>query len=530
MTTRAFPCPTCGQPVSPSVGECLYCAAVSESAKPAPPPATPTPLPIPPDVGPEERAFGLLLFEAEESLARGQGDKALVLASRAVKDRPDSITARALYERARRDLLKGRRRDRLETRVREAHDLLERGEYDGAERIVTSALKLIPDHTVALRLFSRLKERRLGLGTAEAEAERELEKLARERASQALAAARAHLSAGRERTAILTLRKGLRLAPDHPQLLALLGELQSAWDKIETDAARRRALHAQVRLGTDLLTRGEFDESLRILRAVLVEDPGHARAQAAIQEVRQQWLRRNEFVLLAPTPTVAVPATPRQTATPRLAPPPAPPLPPVVAPPAPLPRREPLVAPAQHSAAVSEVLLPRTRRKSTPWGLIFAAAGLVFATLVLLTTRSSPPVPPAATPLPPSRPPVDLPPPTTEPPGPLTNLVPELRGIIESTLAAYAKALESQDAALLAQARPDLSSAEREGLLEPLQGALNVATDLRVLDIVQDGKAVVVSVLRTDVVVGGRGQQRPAVEETLRFEWQGGVWVLRHSR
>ncbi len=506
-------------------------AALAIQAPPPPPaPAAhlPSPPPAPADVGPAERAFGLLLFEAEESLARGQGDKALVLASRAVKDRPDSITAHALYERARRDLLKGRRRDRLEARVREAHDLLERGEYDGAERIVTSALKLIPDHAVALSLFSRLKERRLGLGTAEAEAERELEKLARERASQALAAARAHLTAGRERTAMLTLRKGLRLAPDHPQLLAMLGELQSAWNKIEADAARRRVLHAQVRLGTDLLTRGEFDESLRILRAVLVEDPDHVRAQAAIQEVRQAWLRRNEFVLVASSEPPAPPALPRRPAP---APHPPPP-PPVVSPPAPLPRREPLAAPAQQSVAASGVLLPRTRRQSTPWGLIFAAAGLVFVVLVFITTRSTPPVLPAATPLPPlpTRSAAVPPPATTEPPGPLTNLVPELRQVIEATLAAYANALESQDAALLAQARPDLSPAEREERLAPLQGALNVATDLRVLDIIQEGKTVVVPVLRTDVVVGGRGRPRPPVEETLRFEWRAGVWLLRQSR
>ena len=496
---------------------------------------------MPADLGPEQRALGLLLFEAEESLARGHGDKALVLASRAVKDRPDSITARALYERARLDVLKGRRRDRLEARVREAQGLLERGEYDGAERIVTSALKLIPDHKVALSLFGRLKERRLGLGTAEAEAERELEKLAREQASQAQAAARAHLAAGRERTAILTLRKGLRLAPDHPQLLAMLGELQSAWTKIEADVARRRALHAQLRLGLDLLTRGQLDESLRILRAVLVEDPNHARAQSAIQEVRQEWLRRNQLVRSAPDVLLAAPPAPRPSA-PVAAPPlgprplaPRDPLPaaaPVPAPGSPLPRRERLTtALAGQQPAVSEVLLPRTRRKRTPWGLILGAAGLVFLVLVVFTTWSSPPEAPRATSLPPpaSRPAVALPPTSTEPPGPLTNLVPELRGVIEATLAAYAKALESQDAALLAQARPDLSPAKREELLAPMQGALNVATDLRVLDVIPQGRAVVVPVLRTDVIVGGRGRQQPPVEETLRFEWRGGVWVLRQS-
>ena len=459
-----------------------------------------------------------------------------MLASRAVKDRPDSITARALYERARRDVLKGRRRDRLEARVSEAQGLLERGAYDGAERIVISALKLIPDHAVALSLFSRLKERRLGLGTAEAEAERELEKLAREQASQALAAARDHLAAGRESTAILTVRKGLRLAPDHPALLAMMGELQSAWTKIEAGAARRRALHAQVRLGMDLLARGQLDESLRILRAVLVEDPDHARAQSAIQEVRQEWLRRNQLVPAAPGVSPAAQPAPRPAA-PAAAPPlaPRPPLPaaaPVPASGSPLPRREPktTVLTGGPPAAVSEVLLPRTRRQRTPWGLILGAAGLVFLALVVFTTWSAPPTSLLATrPQPPATRPAVAPPPSTEPPGPLTNLVPELRGAIEATLADYAKALESQDAALLAQARPDLSPAKRQELLAPFQGALNVATDLRVLDVIPQGRAVLVPVLRTDVIVGGRGDQRPPVEETLRFEWRGGVWVLRQS-
>src|SRR6185503_3488786 len=94
-------------------------------------------LPPSPDGGaPAQRAFGLLLFEAEEELARGQGDKALVLASRAVKERPDSLTALALYERARRDVLRGRRREKLEARIAEGQTLLEAGRFDEAERIV----------------------------------------------------------------------------------------------------------------------------------------------------------------------------------------------------------------------------------------------------------------------------------------------------------------------------------------------------------------------------------------------------------
>jgi hypothetical protein len=100
---------------------------------------------------------------------------------------------------------------------------------------------------------------------------------------------------------------------------------------------------------------------------------------------------------------------------------------------------------------------------------------------------------------------------------------------VETTLAAYARALESQDAELLARARPDLTAAERERLLAPFRGAVNVATDLRVLDVIPSRGLVVVPVLRTDVIIGGRGAPASPVEETLRFERRDGGWRLAGS-
>jgi hypothetical protein len=40
---------------------------------------------------------------------------------------------------------------------------------------------------------------------------------------------------------------------------------------------------------------------------------------------------------------------------------------------------------------------------------------------------------------------------------------------------------------------------------------------------------VVVPVLRTDVIVGGRGAPTAPVEETLRFERRDGIWRLAGS-
>jgi hypothetical protein len=107
-------------------------------------------------------------------------------------------------------------------------------------------------------------------------------------------------------------------------------------------------------------------------------------------------------------------------------------------------------------------------------------------------------------------------------------LEPQLRTTVEAVLASYARALETADAALLEQARPDLSAEARAKRLLPFQGALNAATDLRVVDVAQKGAFVEVMVLRTDVIVGGRatGPSAP-VEEALRFDRRGGEWRLR---
>src|SRR6185503_7296056 len=162
-------------------------------------PAWTAPAPAPaaaPAATTTERERGLVLFEAEECLARGAADKALVLASKIVKARPDNLTARALLERARRELLRGRRRERLEQRLREAQGLADAGSDAAAEKIVFSALKFVPDHAGALQLFATLRQRRLRAGSAETEADREIERLARAQARRALDMARNALASG----------------------------------------------------------------------------------------------------------------------------------------------------------------------------------------------------------------------------------------------------------------------------------------------------------------------------------------------
>jgi hypothetical protein len=185
----------------------------------------------------------------------------------------------------------------------------------------------------------------------------------------------------------------------------------------------------------------------------------------------------------------------------------------------------------------AEILLPRTRRRSTPLALILVCAIALLSVAGYLVLGRAPapearPAPPTAptnqaaaqTPVAPAEPPVTA---AAEETGPLRGLEPALRQAIERTLAAYARALESADAERLAAARPDLGKAERDRLVARFAGALNAATDLRVLDVVVKGDEASVPILRTDVIVGGKSEPGAPVEEKLRFVRRGGAWLLR---
>jgi tetratricopeptide (TPR) repeat protein len=537
-------CPKCGLRLDPTTGLCLYCSSPADGPLPAAPAAAGGG-----QADSRDHELGLLLFEAEESLARGAVEKAVVLASRAVKERPDSLIARALQERARRELLRGRRRERLEARVREAEGLLAAGDAAGADRIVTSALKLIPNHPLALALFARLKERRQQASTAEAWAEQELERLTKARARRALDAAQAEMAAGRERAAMMTLRRGLRHAPDDPELLAMLQDVEKA---VERGKAGQHAVQAQVRAGLDLLAQGQLDESLKVLRAVLRADPDHGRAQVAVQQVRKAWLRRQA---VAPLPAPASPAlaaarpSPSPPAPATAAPPPRPSaaaaptaswddveaaaigkVPVAKRAPQPVPPRAASQPPAKVPVAAA-LATPQAARPSLPVGAILAGVAVLLVVAAIAVWRQAPGKPPApvaaasvaAAPAPGQ---TAVPAPGTQLPGPLDAADPVLRQSIEAVLASYGRALETADAGLLAQARPDLSAEERARLIAAFTGAINAATDLRVLDVKTRGDLATVTVLRTDVIVGGSGGPHDPTEETLRFWRRRGEWLL----
>jgi hypothetical protein len=598
MQAAVKTCPTCGGKISPTIGECLYCPPAAEPAPADPVPArvsVPGPSGPLPSVSPAaappadpERAFGLLLFEAEESLARGHVEKALVHASRAMRERPGSLTARSLFERARKEATRGRRREKLDARLAEARRLFEAQDFAAAEKIVGAALKIVPDDAVALELFRHLKERRLAGPSAEAEAERELDRQARERARRSADAARAALLAGAEFRALLTVRRALRLVPDAPELLAVLAEVQKSLQAIPATAVlapakapapepgpEERAMAAQVEMARGLAAKGQLEDSLKLLRAVLYENIDFAPAQAAVQEVRRTWLAQRPApprpavpeavtvkavpprevvrpiaakstlhapvpVAMAPPPRPAAPAPPALRPAPAAAPPARPASAstssgvhrrPVVSGPPPGATPRPIARPAAVSAGPDALRLP-ARPHRTPWPLVIGCGCAVAAGILYLGRSEKPtprPVPAtlaaAATPATTTTPVEEV-----EPAGPLRNVDPELRRAIEETLAAYGRAIERVDSEALARARPDLTADQRERILERLRGALNVATDLRVLDVTAAGDGFVVPVLRTDVVVGGKGDAGAPVEEILRFDRSGAGWALRARR
>jgi tetratricopeptide (TPR) repeat protein len=545
VSTPPPTCPECGLRLHPTTGLCLFCSSEEDGTRPSSSVAAPRG-----EVDAREHELGLLLFDAEEALARGAAEKAVVLASKAVKDRPDSLTARALHERARRELLRGRRRERLEARVREAEALLAGGDAAGAERIVTSALKLIPSHPVALALFTRLKERRQQAPTAEAWAEQELERLTKARGRRSLEAAQMEMAAGRERAAMLAIRRGLRHAPDDPELLGMLRDVEKA---MERGKAGQHAVQAQVRAGLDLLAQGQVDESLKVLRAVLRADADNVRAQVAIQQVRKTWLRRQAAAASVPSTEVPAPAPwPAAASAPSHPVPPTPPPTPApaaaVAPPVPAPAPEAswddveaaaLGRGPSHArrpagpapAGVIPALPPQPRRSAPPMGAILAGAAILIGAVLLVVAQSPRQAPsPAVAAAPVARPTAAGTPSDAAPgprlPGPLEAADPGLRQAVEAVLAAYGRALETADAAALAEARPDLGDEERAQLIAMFTGALNAATDLRVLDVKARGDLAVVNVLRTNVIVGGPGGPRDPTEETLRFWRRRGEWVL----
>ncbi|HEV8587093.1 MAG TPA: hypothetical protein VGT02_19185, partial [Methylomirabilota bacterium] len=477
-----------------------------------------SPNPFSPSPPTTEPTAAQLLLVAEECLVRAQPEKAAELATRALAARPESLEAKGTLYRARRQLARQRRRGRQEQRIKEAQALLDAGDAAGAERLVASVLKGVPGQPDALTLFGRLKGRRPAAGDAEAEAERELARLAQGQAQRAAEAARAARSAGWDRKALIALRRGLRLVPDDPALLALLRETEHALGDLDRAGARRRAGNAQVREALEWLKAGHLEDSLKSLRALLRQDPDHARAQAAIQEVRRAWLARQPAPAPASPPSAAAPvlaarrsaapasppavAAPAVRPSPPRAPAPSPartmtPVAPTAARPHPVATSAPVMAPPRAHESVRRPITPavaaapppeiarRPGRKSTPLLLVLGSAALMIGLLVALTSRpSGGPVaratqaaiaPVSTAPAPSGTPP---------PAGPLAAADPDVRQAVETTLAAYARALESQDATLLAQARPDLTAAERERLLAPFRGAVNVATDLRVLDVI----------------------------------------------
>src|SRR5439155_7442060 len=188
------------------------------------------------------------------------------------------------------------------------------------------------------------------------------------RARRSLETAQAEMAAGRERAAMMAVRRGLRHAPDDADLLSMLRDIESAMERAK---AGHHAVHAQVRAGLDLLAHGQVDESLKVLRAVLQADPDNVRAQEAVQQVRRAWLRR-QAVAAAMPPVPARPDGPAAASAPPARAPSASSASAVVAPSAPAPATPAIRTPAA-SGAVSPPV-PTAAAPSISWDDVEAAA------------------------------------------------------------------------------------------------------------------------------------------------------------
>ena len=476
-------CALCGAEIDPAAGGCAACLPNPNRPTEA---ATAATVPANTDARPAPQVETQSIeFEAEEHLARGDAARALVLASSALKLRPESLTLRSLVDRARKAVLRGRRGERLDQRLREARDLLERGDLRGAEGIATSALKLIPNHAEALALFSAIKERRLAADTIEAEVERELLRIASSQARQAAARARALRSEGNERGAFVAVRRGLRHAPDDAELLSLFGELQQNLTRAaETHAASRERIdQARAQLAA-----GRISESRDTLREALREDPDSEPAQALMKQVRAAFLAQDTAgarVEPAAAPPIEARVTPVSVSQVVWA------------------TRSPAGAP--RSVAARGLVRVRPRRRVTlallgVLGLVALGASL-FWTLHALRTQSSE--------------------------DPLAGATPELRHAVDAALNDYKAAAEARDSVALERARPDLPANARDALIAALTEASAVGVGLRVVGVEANAQRARVHILRTIVVTSSPPATLPPVEETLRFVRRGEAWHLR---
>ena len=270
-----------------------------------------------------------------------------------------------------------------------------------------------------------------------------------------------------------------------------------------------RDLPARVSRARELAARGQLDQALALLRAVLYDDVDCSPAQAAVQEVRRAWLARAASARPATRAAVGPPAVASPAGAPELAP--------------------------TRAAAPPRPTGARPGRLKTSLVALVAALALVLATAAVVAPRRRPAVD--------ASPPITLAPApadrlltpaaaVSEPPGgqddtgPLAGIDPALRDAIRATLTLYGRALQRADLALMAQARPDLSEEARAQAVAPFRGALNVTPQLRVVEVAREGDVARVPILRRDVVIGGRAAAAPPVRETLRFRRRGGAWAL----
>ena len=240
-----------------------------------------------------------LLTEARSQVEGGDWEGGLANLEEILKWIPENSETRDLKQRCLENLEQKRAEEEEQKRIQEellrARKELESGNAQGALQVVHRVLDREPKHAEALALQASAKE-----------TQEQTEKI-----SGHLEEARLALKKGEHRSALDTIRRGLELAPEHPELLQLQEEVSRGLEQQE-EAQRNleqlaREITLQLKKAEQLLSESRHDDALEILEGIVRRDPGNEealrlkqQAESALERKRRQ-LQAKEILVRAQT-------------------------------------------------------------------------------------------------------------------------------------------------------------------------------------------------------------------------------------
>jgi tetratricopeptide (TPR) repeat protein len=284
--------------------------------------------------------------ESQELLRRGQEEESLQLLRSALQRDPESQELRSTLDTTQAEVARLREqrehqereriaREKAEAEARalkaasdraiqEASEMRARGRVDEAAQLLQAALQLDPENP---ELRSSLESAQAESARLRAERERlERERLEREKAEaeararkaaadQAISDARKLLARGKEEESLQRLRAAVGRDPENQELRSSLESVEAevaqlraereriererlereriAREKAEAEAlARKAAAEQAIREAGELASRGQSDESLRLLQSALERDPANRELRATLESIQAEVARQ----------------------------------------------------------------------------------------------------------------------------------------------------------------------------------------------------------------------------------------------